>query len=210
MTQIYGFYTPPSSETFLPFVKINCQEGRVLRVDRTPTPQGWQANEVDITATFRFIPDFTKLELGFIRFGDPGVDFQMQSFDAWVAAGRPRKSPGEGYRFGFRVPILLTKECRLEEGDVRYLSATSVGVVEAISGQFAAYQQRAETGMAMLPVLKLESFEKKLRGQFRNFEPVFVAGEKWLERPDIFDEKLNQMPETISEDQNADEDNLPF
>ena len=207
--QTYGFYTPPSDETILPFVKINCQEGRVWRVDRIQTLQGWQSNEVDITATFRFIPDFPNLELGFIRFGDPGVDFQMQTFAAWLAAGRPRKSPAEGYRFGFRLPILLSKECRLAEGDVRYLSATSIGVIEAISAQFTVYQQRVENNNAALPLLFLERLEKRTRGQFRNFEPIFVA-ERWIERPGIFDEKLIQIPESLAGDTQPSDEDLPF
>ncbi len=206
-----GFYTPPNTDAILPHVKINCQEGRVWRVDRTQTPQGWQSTEIDITPTFRFVPDFTHMEVGFIRFSDPGVDFQVQPYDAWVAAGRPR-TPPEGYKFGFRVPILLTKECRQEENDVRYLAHTSRGVSEAISTQFAEYQRRTEanTGMAvLLPVIALKSFEKKLRGQFRNFEPVLVAGDKWIERPDIFDEKLSPQ-EIEDEDIAPDESDLPF
>jgi len=190
MTQTYGFYQPLSNDSFLPIVKLNCQEGRVWRIDRSQTDSGsWDQKEVDITGTFRFVPDFTHLEVGFIRYADPGVDFQMQLFDAWVAAGRPRKAP-EGYRFGFRVPILLTKECRREENDVRHLSHTSSGVLEAISREFAEYQKRAESGDLRLPLLALAIFEKRQRGQFKNFEPVFSAAPGWIQRPDIFDEKL--------------------
>ena len=212
MTQpTYGFYTPLSTEIILPIVKINCQEGRVWRVDRSQTPSGaWESTEIDITHCFKFVPDFTCLELGFIRFGDPGVDFQMWSFEAWVTANRPRKPP-ESYRFGFRLPILLAKECRQEEDDVRYLSATSSSVVEAISAQFAEYQKQAEDkgNSTTLPLISLGKMEKKTRGQFRNFEPVFVA-ERWIERPSIFDEKLFQTPESFAGDTQTSDEDLPF
>lgn len=215
MTQTYGFYAPLSNDSMLPIIKINCQEGRIWRIDRSPTTQGWESTEVDITKTLRFVPDFSRLELGSIRYGDPGVDFQMQSFDDWVAAGRLRK-PTEGYKFGFRLPILLAKECQREEGDVRHLSHTSAGVMEAISLQFAEYQRRQEANSdqgVLLPVLALKAFERRQRGQFRNFEPIFTAADRWITRPDIFDEKLVALvplDEEYPDPNAAPADDLPF
>uniref|UniRef100_A0A6M3XX68 Uncharacterized protein n=1 Tax=viral metagenome TaxID=1070528 RepID=A0A6M3XX68_9ZZZZ len=209
----YGFEDPQSSADFLPIVKINCQSGRIVRVDRQQNADGmWDKTEVDISQVFQFLPDFTHLEIGHIKIDDNGIDFHMQSFADWSSAGRSRKPPAEGYRFGFRVPILLAKTCAKEPDDVRHLSHVGISVREGISRIYADYQQQMEQNpRGLLPLVKVTRFVHKQRGRFKNYEPEFEVI-KWIERPDVFDEAL--APEVDEEPDippmDDDDDSLPF
>jgi len=207
----YGFYEPMSNADFLPIIKINCQSGRIVRVDRHKDGDAWESTEVDISQTCQFLPDFSHLEVGFIKIDDTGIDFKMQPFADWESSGRLRKPPAEKYRFGFRVPILLAKICAREPGDVRHLSHVGVAVVESVSRLFADYQKQLEQGpQGLVPLVKVAGFVHKQRGRFKNYEPTFEVV-KWIERPDVFDEVLAPEVEEEPDVQPVDDgDSLPF
>ena len=69
MTNVFGFSTETSAGgDFTPIIKYDARSGRIFRIDRVQTVDGFASEPVDITQTFRAVADFENIETGWIAF----------------------------------------------------------------------------------------------------------------------------------------------
>ena len=70
MSGVFGFSTEPSpgGGDFTPIIKYDARAGRVFRVDRISTGNGFETNPIDITATFKAVVDFENIKTGWMVF----------------------------------------------------------------------------------------------------------------------------------------------
>ena len=66
---VFGFSTEMSGGgDFTPIVKYDSRAGRIFRVDRVQTNDGFVSDPVDITQGFKAVFDFENIEVGWIDF----------------------------------------------------------------------------------------------------------------------------------------------
>jgi hypothetical protein len=133
---VFGFSTEPSTTVdFTPIVKYDARAGRIFRVDRLDTGNGFENNPVDITANFKAIFDFENVEVGWI-------DFPVGSAPSFALVPMGKQlpdRPSAKHKNGIRMLLKLTKACG---GDrpVREIAGTSkafLSGVEDIYGEYA-------------------------------------------------------------------------
>ena len=66
---VFGFSTEPSQGgDFTPIIKYDARAGRIFRVDRVQTTNGFESEQVDITQIFKAVVDFENIQCGWIDF----------------------------------------------------------------------------------------------------------------------------------------------
>jgi hypothetical protein len=105
---IFGFSTEPSQGgDFTPIIKYDARSGRIFRVDRTATADGFVSDNVDITQTFKAVADFENIETGWMLFA-AGVAPSLTmvklptSGERQGYAGKPRTAQA-GIRFMLKL-----------------------------------------------------------------------------------------------------------
>jgi hypothetical protein len=172
---------------FTPIVKINAKAGRVYRVDRSQTAEGgWSTDEVDITNTFAFIPDFEQMEIGWMFFqANSAPDLRM------VPLGDPMPDRPAGvdkdgkpnFKQGIRLKVKLGKGCG---GDVREIAATAMSVLGPFDRLHDTYVAGLAENPGKAPQVKMTGVKKidtkTPKGTNTNFEPIFeIVG--WVDLP---------------------------
>ena len=91
MSDVFGFSTEVSAGgEFLPIIKYDSRSGRLFRVDRINTGNGFASEPVDITGNVKFLADFENVEVGWINF-TPGQtpDFRLVPMGTQMAERMP-------------------------------------------------------------------------------------------------------------------------
>ena len=70
MSNLFGFSTETSAGggDFTPVCKYDARSGRLFRIDRVNTGNGFQSEPVDITSIFKAVVDFENMQVGWIDF----------------------------------------------------------------------------------------------------------------------------------------------
>src|SRR6186997_3068713 len=122
----FGFSTEPSAGgDFTPIVKYDARAGRVFRVDREQTADGFASNPVDITSTFKAVVDFENVETGWMDF-PPGSapSFALVLLSSLDKGGSLPDRPSVKHKNGVRFLLKLNKACGGDK-PVRELAGTS-------------------------------------------------------------------------------------
>ena len=180
---VFGFSTEASGGgDFTPIVKYDARAGRIFRVDRVQTADGFSSEPVDITAAFKAVFDFENIEVGWI-------DFPVGSAPSFalVPLGTTLPDrPSAKHKNGLRVLIKLAAPCGGDKR-VREIAGTSKSFLAGIEEAYLAYSRDKAKYPGQLPVLSLVSTTPVTSGsgaqKSTNYRPTFRI-EGWAKRPD--------------------------
>lgn len=176
------------SGDFLPLVSYDARAGRLFRIDREQTINGWANNKVDITAgNPTFALDMGTIEVGWLAFGPTGPDFKL------APLGRPMpERPSKEHKTGFRVRVAGNAV-----GGLREWSSSSKCVLGVIDELHTAYEDAPEAADGKIPLVTLSGTtpitSKGPQGTTTNYAPVLqITG--WVDRLPDMGERTTPMP----------------
>lgn len=169
---------------FTPVVKYDARAGRIFRIDREQTGDGWETKNVEITNGFTAVMDLENIQVGWALF-QAGV---MPSL-AMVKLGQPMPAqPSDKHKQGFKVLMKLGKS---SGGDLREMAATAKCVLQGVDALHTAYEAGVKDNPGKLPVVILQGTEsitsegKDKDGNKQsstNYKPIWAIS-KWVDRP---------------------------
>jgi hypothetical protein len=182
---VFGFSTEPSQGgDFLPIIKFDARSGRIFRVDRIDTGNGFVGEPVDITTIFKAIADFENVEVGWINFATGSApDFRLVP----IGQRLPMK-PSDVHKNGIRFMVKLSKECAAEHAPVREVAGTSKAFLSGVEAVYLQYKADAAKNPGKLPVIVMEKTTLVKTGTGErtstNYHPTFkIVG--WAPRGDF-------------------------
>lgn len=180
----FGFSTEPSAGgDFLPIVKYDARAGRIFRMDRVDTGQGFVNEPVDITASFKAIVDFENIETGWVDFSTGGApDFRLVP----MGTALPQR-PSDKHKNGIRFMLKLSKDCGGEK-PIREIAGTAKAFLSGVEKVFDEYDAQRAENPGKLPVIVMDGSTPIKSGsgdkQSTNYVPKFkIAG--WAARGDL-------------------------
>lgn len=195
---VFGFSTAPSEGgDFLPIVQYDARAGRMFRRDRVDNGQGFENEQIDITAIFKAMVDFENIEVGWIVF-TPGSapDFRLVPMGAQLP-----DRPSPNHKNGIRFMLKLSKECGGEK-PIREIAGTSKAFLSGVEAVYAQYLKERDKYQGKLPVLMLEKTTPVKTGtgerSSTNYHPTFkISG--WAPRGDLVFEPKATVPSQASQ-----------
>ena len=182
MANVFGFSTEPTSGgDWLPIIKYDARSGRMFRIDRVQSTDGFASDPVDITQTFKAVFDFDNIESGWI-------DFPVGSAPSFylVPIGQqlPPK-PSEKHKNGVRILLKLAPSCGGDK-QVREIASSAKAFLGGIEQVYSEYLREKAKYPGQLPVLTLASTTPVVTGtgqtKSTNYRPTFnISG--WAKRP---------------------------
>ncbi|MGY3341959.1 hypothetical protein ACVWZ4_004337 [Bradyrhizobium sp. USDA 4472] len=185
MTNVFGFSTAPSNGgDFTPIVKYDARAGRIYRLDRVESANGFESRAVEITAHFKAIIDLENGETGWISL-TPGSapDFRLVP----IGNELPEK-PSANHKHGVRFMLKLSKESAGGSVAIRELTGTSKAFTSGMEELYTAYKAEKAANPGKLPVVVLDHVTTVRSGSgaksSTNFHPTFrIVG--WTARGDL-------------------------
>ena len=182
MANVFGFSTEPAGD-FMPILKFDARAGRLFRVDRENTGDGFANEPVDITSSFKAIVDFENIEVGWIDFvAGSAPDFKLVKMGETLP---PR--PSDRHKNGVRFILKLAKNCGGDK-PIREMAGTSKAFLSGIEAVFNAYLAGKGKNAGKLPVIVLEKTTPIKSGsgerQSTNYQPTFKIV-SWAPRGDL-------------------------
>ena len=187
---VFGFSTKPSETgDFLPIVKYDSRAGRMFRVDRVDTGNGFDNDQIDITANFMAVADLENVEVGWIDFTTGSApDFKMVP-QATLATVPLPTLPSAKHKNGVRFLLKLHKDCAQGKPPIREIASVAKAFLGGVEQLFLQYQQLAAANPGKLPVIALDGFPSPVKTgsgerSSTNYHPKFkiVA---WVPRGDL-------------------------
>jgi hypothetical protein len=182
-TNVFGFSTEPSAGgDFTPIIKYDARAGRVFRVDRVQSTDGFTNEPVDITATFKAVVDFENVEIGWIDFPVGSAP----SFALTSIGNQLPVRPSAKHKNGIRFLLKLSKGCGGDK-PVREIAGTSKAFLGGVEQVYGEYLREKAKYPGQLPVLSLVSTTPIVSGsgatKSTNYRPTFRI-DGWAKRPD--------------------------
>jgi hypothetical protein len=179
---VFGFSTEPSAGgDFTPIIKYDARAGRVFRVDRVQTTDGFTNDPIDITATFKAVVDFENVEVGWIDFPVGSAP----SFSLVKMGNQLPDRPSAKHKNGIRMMVKLSKGCGGDK-PVREIAGTSKAFLGGVEQVYAEYARDKAKYPGQLPVLSLVSTTPIVSGngatKSTNYRPTFRI-DGWAARP---------------------------
>jgi len=143
---------------FTPIVKYDARSGRVFRVDRVNTGNGFVSDQVDITATFKAVMDLENVQTGWIAFppgAPPSFVLVPLSLDPANQMPIPAK-PSDKHDSGVRITMKLSKACGGEK-QIREIAGTAKSFLSGIEELYADFMRERVKYAGQLPVVTLAS-----------------------------------------------------
>jgi hypothetical protein len=187
---ILGFSTESSNGSggdFTPIVKYDARSGRIFRIDRIDTGNGYANEPVDITAIFKAVFDFETVLTGWMDFppgSAPSFALVPLSLDQSKQVPLPDR-PGPKHKHGTKTMIKLSPSCGGDK-PVREIAGTSKAYVGAYEALFAQYLAERSKYPGQLPVVALQSTMPVTTGSGQqkstNYHPQWRI-DGWKPRP---------------------------
>ena len=156
----------------MPILKYDARVGRFYRQDRVLENGSWQTVQDDCTDGFEAIFDLKNIEVGQINFPQGALPETKL-----VSAGEPLPDPpGEGWREGVRVVVLLRGEKTPRE-----MLNTSTAVWVAMDKLHDDFLEHQAKHPDEVPVAKLVDVEE-LKTSTPSWQPHFEIKD-WVPRP---------------------------
>jgi hypothetical protein len=194
---VFGFSTEPSTGgDFMPIVKYDARAGRLFRMDRTDTGNGFANDAIDITASFKAIVDFENIEVGWIDFpAGAAPNFSLVPMGTQLP-----DRPSPRHKNGVRFILKLAKDCGGAK-PIREIAGTSKAFLSGVEAVFTAYQAEKAANAGKLPVIVLEKTTPIKSGsgekQSTNYQPTFrISG--WAPRGDLVFQSKGQAAQPSS------------
>lgn len=181
---VFGFSTEPSAGgDFMPIVKYDARAGRLFRMDRVDTGNGFSNEQVDITSAFKAIVDFENIEVGWIDFpAGSAPNFSLVPMGTQLP-----DRPSPRHKNGVRFVLKLAKDCGGAK-PIREIAGTSKAFLSGVEATFNVYQTEKAANPGKLPVIVLEKTTPIKSGsgekQSTNYQPTFKIV-SWAPRGDL-------------------------
>lgn len=184
----------------LPVLKYDARAGRMFKMDRVETADGWQSNQTDITMQQpTFAVDFGSLEVGWVLFPKGAAPMRtMVPFGhplpprpeavGTVTDDRTGKERPNNFKMGFRV-----KCAGKDLGGVRELMSNAGVAINAINALHDAFEAAPEAAAGKIPVVRFASSTPIKIGQSTNYQPEFTIV-AWADRPAALGERTVPPP----------------
>ena len=182
---VFGFSIEPSTSSggdFTPIIKYDARAGRIFRIDRLDTGNGFENNPVDITATFKAVVDFEHVETGW-------MDFATGTAPSFVLVPMGQEMPtrpSTKHKPGIRFCLKLSKTCGGDK-PVREIASNAKSYLNGVAKVYEEYRREAAKYPGQLPVLSLASTTPVTSGsgtqKSTNYVPTFRI-EGWKPRPE--------------------------
>ena len=186
-TDILGFPTGTTTGNgeFTPIVKYDARSGRIFRVDRVDTGDGFANEQIDITAIFEAVFDFETVLTGWMLF-TPGAapSFSLVHLNPDNQTPLPDR-PSAEHKHGTKTMIKLSKACG---GDrpVREISGNSIAWRESYGKLFTQYRSERHHHPDKLPVVMLTSADPVAssngKSKTTSYHPNWQIM-RWVNRP---------------------------
>jgi hypothetical protein len=185
----FGFSTEPSAGggDFTPIIKYDARAGRIFRVDRIDTGNGFESNPVDITSIFKAVVDFENVETGWIDFpvGSAPSFALIKITDLKAGKSLPDR-PSTKHKNGIRFLLKLNKTCGGDK-PVREMAGTAKAFVNGVEEVYQEYERERAKYPHKLPVIVLMSTTPIKSGSGQtvstNYRPKFKI-DGWATRPE--------------------------
>ena len=181
---VFGFSTETSTGgDFMPIVKYDARAGRLFRMDRNDTGNGFSNEAIDITSSFKAIVDFENVEVGWIDFpAGSAPHFALVPMGSMMP-----DRPSARHKNGVRFVLKLAKDCGGAK-PIREIAGTSKAFLSGIEAVFNEYQGAKAENAGKLPVIVLEKTTPIKSGsgekQSTNYQPTFRIS-AWAPRGDL-------------------------
>jgi hypothetical protein len=197
MDDILGFPVGATAGgEFTAICKYDARAGRIFRVERTNTGNGYVSENVDITPMFKAIFDLDNMQSGWIHF-PPGsapslVLVPLAAIEAKVVEKPPQ--PSANHKNGVRFKLKLAKPCSGDGEQLREMAGTSNAF---LNGMLTLYRQyKAERGRypGQLPIVSLASAMPVTGTGARtttNYQPTWRI-DGWVPRPADLKNEISQ------------------
>ena len=189
MSNLFGFSTETAAGggDFMPVCKYDARSGRLFRIDRVNTGNGFQSEPVDITSIFKAVVDFENMQVGWIDFPvGSAPSFVLVPFADFTAGkiALPQK-PSEKHKNGLRFTLKLGKACGGDK-PLREMAGTAKAFLSGVEEVCQEYIKTKAQYAGQLPVLELVSTMPVKSGSGQasstNYRPKFrISG--WAPRP---------------------------
>jgi hypothetical protein len=166
---------------FTPIVKYDSRSGRIFRVDRLNTGNGFENDPVDITQTFKAIFDFENVEIGWMLFA-PNV---APSFTLVPIGSQLPGRPSPTHKQGIRLLMRLSKACGGDK-PVREIAGNAKAFLGGMDEVYGEYKNEKAKYPGQLPVIVLVTTIPVTTGsgekKSTNYQPKFKI-DGWAPRP---------------------------
>ena len=185
---ILGFPTETTSASggdFTPIIKYDARAGRIFRIDRVDTGDGYANEQIDITATFKAVFDFETVLTGWMLFM-PGAapSFSLVHLNPDNQTPLPDR-PSAEHKHGTKTMIKLSKACG-DDKPVREIAGNSKAWVGSYEKLYAQYRSERHKYPGKLPVVVLASTDPVTSGNGKqkstNYHPNWRI-DGWVDRP---------------------------
>ncbi len=189
MSNLFGFSTETSAggSDFMPICKYDARSGRLFRMERVNTGNGFVSEQVDITSTFKAVVDFENMSVGWIDFplGSAPSFVLVPFFDFLAGKIALPQQPSTKHKNGLRFTMKLGKDCGGER-PVREMAGTAKAFLSGVEEVCQEYLKQRDLHKGQLPVLVLFSTLPVKTGSGQttstNYRPKFMIN-GWVNRP---------------------------
>ncbi len=189
MSGVFGFSSEPSAGggDFTPIIKYDSRAGRIFRVDRTDTGNGFSNNPVDITAPFKAVVDFENIKTGWIDFTPGNAPSLVLIKLADLKAGKQLPArPTPKHKNGIQFLLKLSKACGGDK-PVREIAGTAKAFIAGVEEIYSEFERERTKNPGKLPVIVLVSTTPIKSGSGQtvstNYRPKFKI-DGWATRPE--------------------------
>jgi hypothetical protein len=166
---------------FTPIVKYDARSGRIFRVDRLNTGNGFESDQVDITQIFKAIFDFENVEIGWMLF-TPGA---APNFVLVPIGNQLPDRPSPKHKQGIRLLLHLNKACGGDK-PVREIAGNAKAFLGGMDEIYGEYKTEKAKYPGQLPVIVLVTTLPVTTGsgdkKSTNYQPKFKI-DGWAPRP---------------------------
>ena len=194
MDDILGFPVGTTAGgEFTGIIKYHAPSGRIFRVDRENTGNGWVTENVDITANFKAVMDLDNIQSGWLYFM-PGAPpsfalVPLAALEAKTVEKPPQ--PSANHKQGVRFRLKLAKGCSGEGNQIRELAGFSNAFLNGIQPLYRQYKADRGKYPGQLPVVVLQSTMLVASGKASNYQPTWRI-DGWAPRPADLKNEISQ------------------
>jgi len=198
MDDILGF--PVGSTAggeFTAICKYDARAGRIFRVDRTNTGNGYVSENVDITANFKAVVDLENVQSGWLFFPPGGApSFALVPLAALEARTIEKPAqPSANHKQGVRFRMKLSKACAGDADQIREMAGTSNAFLNGMQTLYRQFKAEKAKYPGQLPVISLASAMPVASGSgartSTNYQPTWRI-DGWAPRPADLKNEISQ------------------
>ena len=195
MNDILGFPVGATAGgEFTAICKYDARSGRIFRVDRNNTGNGYVSENVDITAIFKAVFDLENVQCGWMCFM-PGTapSYALVPLAALEAKTVERPAqPSADHKQGVRFRMKLSKGCAGEGDQIRELSGASNAFLNGMLTLYSQFKAERAKYPGHLPVIKLASTMPVASGRSStSYQPTWQIVD-WAPRPADLKNEISQ------------------